>query len=81
MKSSGVLRHSFFAAVFMQGNMLAWLAFIWMCDLFNTLSTGGLEGGREETVGLVGSCSFTAASFFFSMFVKMPREQLRIMGE
>lgn len=47
----------FFAAVFMQGNMLAWLAFIWMCDLFNTLSTGGV-GGEERGGGGLGGIVF-----------------------
>lgn len=37
--------------------MLAWLAFIWMCDLFNTLSTGGV-GGEERGGGGLGGIVF-----------------------
>lgn len=58
----------FFAGVFMQGNMLAWLAFIWMCDLFNTLSTGRV-GGEERGGGGLGGIVFFhygERDFFFS---------------
>lgn len=70
--------------------MLAWLAFIWMCDLFNTLSTGGVGGEeREEVAGWAGSCSFTTARGIFFFFFFPVRENAKraaaynggVMGE
>lgn len=47
--------------------MLAWLAFIWMCDLFNTLSTGGVGGEERGGGGLGGILFFHCGErdFFF----------------
>lgn len=48
--------------------MLAWLAFIWMCDLFNTLSTGRGGGGGERSGGRDRVLSLQSVRVFFFFF-------------